>query len=61
MGAVIPGVPAKSSAMIFFFTNILWSKEWTIVSNGFIMNMIRGIFEIYVSAYPRENWKENEK
>ena len=40
---------------------ILLMKEWTIVSNGFIMYMICLVFETFEQTQPNKNWKENEK
>ena len=40
---------------------ILLMKEWTIVSNGFIMYMIWLVFETFEQTQPKKNWKENEK
>ena len=40
---------------------ILLMKEWTIVSNGFIMYMIWFVFETFEQTQPNKNWKENEK
>ena len=45
----------------FTFMYILLMKEWTIVSNGFIMYMIWLVFETFEQTQPNKNWKENEK